>query len=596
MIFTKLKPPNLSENTVSLFGGVNKNYYIGENYFADTKNTTASLFPLLATRQKRISLTGFDTCPSSLHTTNGITYTIGSELWHNGVLQFDGLTESDKKQIVSMGSNVIVFPDGYYINTQTKDENGVCVEQDFLAQKNVIKNKYIYIIPCLEDRIPTYSDTCPNDPADKQLWLNTSSVPNSLNIYSQTTDEWSVIASTHLCIMTEGIDNGLNIGDVVDIRGIDIVLEGAYKIADCGSGYIVVGETIDSMIKIYCTEQYPLQVERDIPILDFVCEHQNRLFGCRYGKNKNGDFVNEIYASKLGDPKNWNCYSGLSTDSYAASCGSEGEWTGIISHMGYVVFFKENKIHRLFGTKPANYTLYQDDFAGIKKGSESSLALINGALIYHSETGVYSYTGTSPTCISSELGTERFSNAVSAICKGVYYICFTDSKNTRHLYTYDITKKIWHREDSTDYKFLSAYDGNILGVKCGEFQELELLKSDELPLLCEQIFKNTIKHEGVFDWYVESGKMGLLIDDYKYVNKLKIRLECGSGSFVSVYIMLDSNGIWDECGSITSSKLTPFVFDVIPPRCDHFSIKICGKGDCKIFSFTKVIESAGEVI
>ena len=46
-------------------------------------------------------------------------------------------------------------------------------------------------------------------------------------------------------------------------------------------------------------------VTKIIPAMDYVIECGNRLWGCRYGQNNNGEFVNEIYASALGDFKTW---------------------------------------------------------------------------------------------------------------------------------------------------------------------------------------------------------------------------------------------------------------------------------------------------
>ena len=64
-----------------------------------------------------------------------------------------------------------------------------------------------------------------------------------------------------------------------------------------------------------------------------MIECGNRLWGCKYGL-VDGETVNEIYASKLGDFKNWNCFAGLSTDSYAAARGSDGPFTGAADYLG----------------------------------------------------------------------------------------------------------------------------------------------------------------------------------------------------------------------------------------------------------------------
>ncbi len=597
MIVTKLKPPKLSENMITAFGGINKNPNCPENFFTDTQNTSAALFPLLSTREKRAKLTTFDSKPTALHTVNGITLVIDRNLIYNGVLQFDNLSENTNKQLVSMGSLVIVFPDGYYINTLSADEIGVCSDKGFLGQKNSITDKHVGCFPCLSDSIPTVSNDAPTSPKNNDLWFNTFYYPNVLNIYSETNKGWVAIAPTHICIKVDGISDGLNIGDTIEISGASDDINGMNTIVSMGDNYIIVSGMLEIYKGFNTTSNTPFTVERSIPLLDFVCEHQNRLFGCRYGKNNKGEFVNEIYSSKLGDPKNWNSFSGLSTDSYVASCGSEGKWTGIISHMGYVVFFKENKIHRLFGTKPSNFNLYQDEYPGVKAGSEKSLCILNGTLYYHSEHGIYSYTGSSPTCVSSAFGEERFSDAVGCIYKNTYYVCMKDKNNQSSLFTYDTEKQLWHREDNSDYYIMSAYDGNILGIKKTKNEyALDVLKSSQIPEFCKTLYCNTTEYENALDWYVISGKIGLSIDECKFINRIKIRLEADLTSAVSVYIQLDSNGIWEDCGSITSNKLSPCSFDIIPPRCDHFHIKITGNGHCKIYSITKIIEHASEVV
>lgn len=75
-----------------------------------------------------------------------------------------------------------------------------------------------------------------------------------------------------------------------------------------------------------------LTISRDVPDMDFICENENRLWGCK---------EDTIYSSKLGDPFNWNVFDGLSTDSYAVNVGSAGDFTACCSYLGYPVFFKE---------------------------------------------------------------------------------------------------------------------------------------------------------------------------------------------------------------------------------------------------------------
>ena len=175
-----------------------------------------------------------------------------------------------------------------------------------------------------------------------------------------------------------------------------------------------------------------------MPLLDFVIESGNRLWGCRYGENANGDVVNEIYASKLGDFKNWNCFMGISTDSYVASCGTDGQWTGAITHLGYPIFFKENYLHKVYGNYPSNYQIQTTECRGVQKGCGKSLAIVNEKLFYKSINGICVYDGSLPSEISQAFGDIRYSEAVGGSHNNKYYVSMkSEEDNKYYLFVFD---------------------------------------------------------------------------------------------------------------------------------------------------------------
>ena len=93
----------------------------------------------------------------------------------------------------------------------------------------------------------------------------------------------------------------------------------------------------------FTQENVTLRIRRTLPEMDFVCQCENRLWGCRYGRSGD-ETVNEIYASALGDFKNFRQYLGLATDSWTAAVGSDGPWTGAVNYLGHPIFVKENRI------------------------------------------------------------------------------------------------------------------------------------------------------------------------------------------------------------------------------------------------------------
>ena len=119
---------------------------------------------------------------------------------------------------------------------------------------------------------------------------------------------------------------------------------------------------------------------RRVPDLDYLTECDNRVWGCSSGENV-------IYACKLGDPTNWFSYRNTAADSYAVTVGSDGSFTGAATCMGSVLFFKENTLHKLCGSKPSDFQLSSLRCRGVAKYAAESLCVINETLYYLSPEG-----------------------------------------------------------------------------------------------------------------------------------------------------------------------------------------------------------------
>ena len=195
------------------------------------------------------------------------------------------------------------------------------------------------------------------------------------------------MATTYLQISAAGIGKGFEKGDGVkitvdSIEGLSNVFVNTEEDGKMSTNTYIVDKTDDTITiigiidKAINVSNNELTIERKVPDMAFITECNNRLWGC----SKDG---HEIYCCKLGDPKNWNCFMGLSTDSYAASCGTDGQWTGAITHLGYPLFFKENCMHKVYGSYPANYQIQTTACRGVQKGCERSLAIVNEVLYYN---------------------------------------------------------------------------------------------------------------------------------------------------------------------------------------------------------------------
>lgn len=138
------------------------------------------------------------------------------------------------------------------------------------------------------------------------------------------------------------------------------------------------------------TETGTLSVRRTVPDLLYVCENENRLWGCD---------KTTIYASKLGDIFNWNVYDGLDTDSYSVDTGSAGSFTACVSYLGYPIFFKEEHIYKVYGSIPSNFEIMGSATLGVAEGSAGSLA-VAGEILFSPlpGAGVMAYSGGIRAC------------------------------------------------------------------------------------------------------------------------------------------------------------------------------------------------------
>ena len=427
------------------------------------------------------------------------------------------------------------------------------------------------------DAPPLYA--APENPEDGQMYIDTSETPHRLRQWSETNAEWITIATTYVRLNFNYTDFlvGFNVGDGVTISGITTEgltdLNGTTVIKEKGKTYIVITGIIDEAKKI--TEE--VTITRLMPEMDFVIESGNRLWGCRYGFDIQGNFVNEIYASKLGDFKNWNCFMGISTDSYAASLGTDGQFTGAITHLGYPLFFKENCVHKVYGNYPANYQIQTTTLRGVQKECHRSLAIVNEVLYYKSRSGVCAYDGSLPAEISSALGDVMYGEAVAGALGNKYYLSMSDTDGGWHLFVYDTMKGMWHREDDTQAMDFCNCRGDLYYIDYAT-KQIKTIKG------------SGVKENLPIKWSATTGIIGTDSPDKKYISRMDVRMKLDVGARVAFYAEYDSCGEYEYIFTMTGKSLQSFSVPIRPRRCDHMRLRIVGTGEAKIFSICKTIE------
>lgn len=578
MKLSQLDELRVSRSLIDVFKGYNHNLRIGDGEFYEMKNLSSDSYPVLAPRRQR-GIYAVPTTPQGLISKDSLCYVDGSEFVINEHRVDMGLTTDDKpKTLVSMGAYVIVMPDKKYINTADLTDFGsieATVETSSAVTFELCK------IGGDGYKGAVAQNTAPLNPENMDLWIDTSSTPHVLKQYSTTYSMWISVATTYIKISSVGIGKPFLEGDGVSISGIldeslsD--LNSTMVIRAKGDDYIIVTGLIDAIIE----QDSPVLVSRQMPNMDFITESGNRLWGCRYGTSVSGDTVNEIYACKLGDFKNWNCFEGISTDSYAATVGTDGKFTGAIEHLGYPLFFKENCIHKVYGNYPSNYQIQTTACRGVQRGCERSLAIVNEVLYYKARSGVCAYDGSLPIEISSVFGEENYFNAVAGSLGNKYYVSMSDNKEAWHLFVYDAMKGIWHREDSTQATCFCNSRGDLYYIDYADKQ----IKS--------------VRGTGVLDtspikWQAVTGVIGTDHPDKKYLSRMDVRMSLNVGTKVVFYAEYDSSGEWEYLFTMDGVKLQTFAVPIRPKRCDHMRLKIEGYGEAKIYSICKTTEQGSD--
>ena len=568
-----------SRQMADAFYGYNHNLRISDSEFYDMKNMTSDYYPVLAPRKNRgvykdgIKANGI-IAKDKLCYVDGSAFVIGDERIEMGL-------SDSPKELISMGAYVIIMPDRKYINTVKSNDHGD-IDEVHTTTADVTFTLCTITGDPYENAV--VSDTAPAT-EDGKLWIDTSSTPNTLKKYSAANAMWVSIATTYIKISSKDIGKNLKQYDGVKISGIaDTALSGlnaSHALWGCADDYIIITGILDK-VTTQTVAQGAITISRKMPILDFIVESDNRLWGCRYGTNEDGDTVNEIYASKLGDFKNWNCFMNLSTDSYTASCGTDGPFTGAITHMGYPLFFKENCVHKVYGNYPANFQIQSTACRGVQKDSHRSLAIVNETLFYKAGSAVCAYDGSLPVEISTALGEIRYSDAVAGAHGNKYYITMKDSGGSYHLFVYDTAKGMWHKEDNIQLDSFCSYMNEMYGIDHDTKHIITMLGS------------GTVDSKKV-PWMIETGLIGMSMPDMKYISRLLIRMSLEVGAKVEISIQYDSMGDWEQVCQMTVTSLRSFSVPVRPRRCDHFRIRIEGEGVGRIYSITKTIEQGSDI-
>ena len=499
-----------------------------------------------------------------------------------------GLQTTKETQLVSMGAYICIFPDKKYINTQDLSDYG-----DMGASWSYT-GTVVYTM-CHQDGTyyedVTKSASAPENPDNGAIWID--SADGTVREYSLYTETWTVVETvyTRLDFLTMGqLATAFKEYDGVNVSGAYFDDLNGSKII-----YAVGGDPVTSYDYIvlvgiqeepYTQTGASFRIKRTVPDMDFVCEAQNRLWGCFYG-NDGTQNINEVYCCALGDFRNWEQYLGVSTDSWRASRGSDGPWTGCVNYFGTPTFFKENVIHPVSVSSVGAHQIGDIPARGVQQGSHRSLAIVGETLYYKSRTGVVAYQGGMPADVSQALGEEKYYKAAAGVFGQRYYISMQDAADAWHFFCFDAAKGLWMHEDELHAEgFAQVGDELYALVDNG----ITAINGTEGTL------------EGDFEWscttgilYYEQNVSGYGAQPVRYVSRYNVRVNMERGTGFQMFIEYDSSGIWNYAGDFHLPTTGTVTLPVRPRRCDHMRIRFVGYGDFRMYSIARILEKGSDV-
>ena len=599
-----------SRQMLRAFGGINETYGCSEAEESRALNFSSRGYPALQTRAPRRKTREMKDVNGMYHL-NGLLVCRGTTLEYTpddgetreGAVVLEHALTNDRKALTGMGTKVLIWPDKKAFDTETGElsELGAVWE---------IGEAGMTVTPC-DTEGKTYTpgsvgETEPEAPEDGQLFLKGDpetpyGMDSVLLKYSTKNKKWQEIMLQSLRIHCPGLGAAMKENDTVTLSGVpqrvcdalakglngeisigtldgdDVITAlalpeksdryyGSWTVLRSGTAW----QSLDGKVTENEAADAPVKAERRVPDLDFVTEQGNRVWGCSRKENS-------IYACALGDPTNWYSYRGIASDSYAVSVGSDGAFTGAASCLSYILFFKENCIHKLYGSKPSDYQMSSVRCRGVAAKAAGSLCVIAETLYYLSPDGVMAWSGSLPAKVSGTLDTGKLTAADWAMggqLDARYYLYLhrrADGDGSGRLLVYDTEKGLWHEESPAGTEMVSTgqqlylWDGSALWA-AGSDRETE--GEEEANLLFEAV----------------TGDIGMSVPDDKYISRVTLRLDALAHTVVTVAVSYDG-GAWETVGSCAVTQERQRVnLPFVPRRHDLMRLKFSGTGQMTLRS------------
>lgn len=618
------------------FGGLNESYACAEAEFTEMKNFSSRGYPALQTRTPRRTMRAMGRCNGIYHL-NGLLLCEGTTLRYTedseddvatvaagGEIVLENAVTDSEKIMIGMGTKILIWPDAKSFDTATGKLEALSAAWS--------QTGTVTIAPCDAGgktyTVSSVGTTEPSGPADGTLFLkqNSSSSKwayvNVLEQYDAKSGKWAEILLNSVKMTLPGLAAaGFKKGDTITVEQVPGLVEeylaegvnGEVTIEQMdGDSIVLIGSPRTESARYYGSFTVTaggttwksmngsesataggttITARRRVPRLEYVTENANRVWGCNSEENV-------IYSCKLGDPTNWYSYRGIASDSYAVNVGSDGPFTGAATCMGYVLFFKENCLHKLYGSRPADYQLVSVQCRGVAKQASKSMCVLAEVLYYLSPDGVMAWDGSLPVKISGGLDNTWLMNvrgAVGGVLDTRYYLHLrVPGRNETRLLVYDTERRLWHEEDTAAEENASGWAMCSTGRQLYQWDGVNLWATEPEREADRDTDTAKANLEQKVSFEAVSGDIGLNIPADKYINRVFLRVDALTYSVVELQASYEG-GAWETLGqAAVLNKYTRVNLPFVPERHDTMRLRIKGTGQIAVRSIAfSMAESRG---
>ena len=545
------------------FNGYMHTASCSEGQIWDEENISGRAFPYLRPTRERADFA--HSCTNALFAHDAMGWVDGTELWYDEHLV--GYVEDSRKQVAVMGNRIVIWPDKVVLNASYK-RLGTYTTLD--ALKTAVLDPKEFDAYGIGAGVP-YEIYVWNG----SEWASNGKELESLEAKASFTKVTfkngtykDVKADCNTMEFEQDVTGlGFKEGDAVAIRGCTKHPE--------NNKTAIIREIEGKQLRFYeyafvldgsdgttaYTETGTITLSREVPEMDMILALDNRLWGAK---------DDTIYASKLGDPANWNVFDGLTTDSWFQQTGTAGEFTGCVAYLGYPIFFKEQHIFKIYGKNAENFQPSKSATMGVKRGAGQSLAIAGEVLYYLSNNGLTAYSGGVPESVAEPFGNVRYKTAVNGSDGRRLYLNMERADGGTELFCLDTGTGLLHKEDDLD-----------VAVWCSFGEQLYALMETGNAVIANEDSENARTS------MVEFGDFYEQTMDRKMATRLQMRLQLEEGAELKIQIQYDSEGVWRPVKTFTATKKMSFSYPVRVRRCDHYRIRMEGKGYWELQSMAR---------